>query len=93
MGLLRLAAREQDRRRAVLGVGRGRPGPQTQDRDEELRPLGIIYDLYKAKGLADQLKEHYESYPSSPDGFDQWQSERDDLMDEIYAVTGADAKY
>ncbi|SFS02723.1 2,3-di-O-geranylgeranylglyceryl phosphate reductase [Halomicrobium zhouii] len=54
---------------------------------------GTIYDLYKAKGLADQLKAHYESYPSSPDGFDEWQSERDDLMDEIYAVTGADAKY
>jgi len=29
MGLCRLAAREQDRRRAVLRVGRGRPGPQT----------------------------------------------------------------
>ncbi|MCU4800955.1 geranylgeranyl reductase family protein [Halobacteria archaeon HArc-gm2] len=54
---------------------------------------GTIYDLYKAKGLADQLKDHYESYPSSPDRFDQWQSERDDLMDEIYEVTGADAKY
>ncbi len=54
---------------------------------------GTIYDLYRTKQLADELKEHYERYPSSPDGFDEWQAERDDLMDEIYAVTGADAKY
>ena len=54
---------------------------------------GTIFDLYKTKQLADDLKDHYESYQSSPDGFDQWQAKRDDLMDEIYAVTGADAKY
>jgi geranylgeranyl reductase family protein len=54
---------------------------------------GTIFDLYKTKQLADDLKVHYESYPSSPDGFEQWQAKRDDLMDEIYAVTGADAKY
>ncbi|ACV49232.1 MULTISPECIES: geranylgeranyl reductase family protein [Halomicrobium] len=54
---------------------------------------GTIYDLYKTKQLADRLLEHYESYPSSPSEFDRWQSERDDLMDEIYAVTGADPKY
>ena len=52
-----------------------------------------IYDLYQTKQLADRLLDHYESYPSSPDGFDRWQSKRDDIMDEIYSVTGADPKY
>jgi len=54
---------------------------------------GTIYDLYQTKQLADKLLDHYESYPSSPSEFDRWQSQRDDLMDEIYAVTGADPKY
>ena len=54
---------------------------------------GTIYDLYKTKLLADRLMDHYERYPSDPDGFGRWQSKRDDLMDEIYAVTGADPKY
>ena len=54
---------------------------------------GTIYDLYRAKQLADSLKDHYESYPGSPDEFDRWQAERDALMDEIYEVTGADPKY
>jgi len=54
---------------------------------------GTIYDLYQTKKLADKLLDHYESYPSNPDDFGQWQSRRDELMDEVYAVTGADPKY
>ncbi|PSP93781.1 electron transfer flavoprotein [Halobacteriales archaeon QS_4_62_28] len=54
---------------------------------------GTIYDLYQTKQLADTLLDHYESYPSSPDDFGRWQSRRDELMDEVYAVTGADPKY
>ncbi|MFB6182968.1 MAG: geranylgeranyl reductase family protein [Haloarculaceae archaeon] len=52
-----------------------------------------IYDLYRTKTLADDLLDLYEDYPSSPSGFETWQSRRDDLMDEIYATTGADPKY
>jgi flavin-dependent dehydrogenase len=52
-----------------------------------------IYDLYKTKSVADDLMAHYERYPSSPDGFDRWQRERDDLMERVYDVTGAEAKY
>ncbi|MFC7135153.1 MULTISPECIES: geranylgeranyl reductase family protein [Salinibaculum] len=52
-----------------------------------------IYDLYQTKNLADELLDHYETYPSDPSGFDRWRSERDDLMDRVYEVTGADAKY
>ncbi|MFB6135651.1 MAG: geranylgeranyl reductase family protein [Halobacteriaceae archaeon] len=52
-----------------------------------------IYDLYQTKQVADELLDHYESYPNSPGGFEAWQSERDDLMEKVYDVTGADPKY
>jgi geranylgeranyl reductase family protein len=52
-----------------------------------------IYDLYQTKNLADRLLEVYEDYPSDPDAFANWQTRRDALMDEIYATTGAEAKY
>ncbi|ELY44077.1 geranylgeranyl reductase family protein [Natronorubrum tibetense] len=54
---------------------------------------GTLKNLYETKGLADQLLSHYETYPSSPDGFDAWQAERDSIMDDIYAATGAETKY
>jgi geranylgeranyl reductase family protein len=52
-----------------------------------------MFDLYRAKQRADELLAHYETYPSSPDGFSIWQRERDSMMDDIYATVGADAKY
>lgn len=54
---------------------------------------GTIYGLIKTKRLADRLLAHYETYPSSPTEFANWQSTRDALMDEIYEATGADPKY
>jgi len=54
---------------------------------------GTIRDLYQTKKLADRLLAHYESYPSHRDGFEAWQRERDAIMDDIYAVTGAEPKY
>ncbi|MBX0293629.1 geranylgeranyl reductase family protein [Haloarcula nitratireducens] len=54
---------------------------------------GTIYDLYQTKTLADRLLDHYERYPSDPDGFPAWQRERDAIMDDIYEVTDAEAKY
>ncbi|SDL01320.1 geranylgeranyl reductase family protein [Natronorubrum texcoconense] len=54
---------------------------------------GTLKKLYDTKGLADRLLAHYETYPSSPDGFDAWQAERNSIMDEIYAATGAETKY
>jgi geranylgeranyl reductase family protein len=53
----------------------------------------VIYDLYRTKRLADDLLAHYEDYPASPGDFAAWQSRRDDLMDRVYARTGADPKY
>jgi digeranylgeranylglycerophospholipid reductase len=52
-----------------------------------------IYDLYQTKNLADRLLSHYDDYPSSPDGFESWRADRDDVMDEIYETTGAEPKY
>jgi electron-transferring-flavoprotein dehydrogenase len=54
---------------------------------------GTMLDLYRAKRLADELLEHYEAYPDSPDGFESWRTERDEVMDRVYATTGADPKY
>jgi geranylgeranyl reductase family protein len=52
-----------------------------------------IWDFYRTKRLADELLDHYERYPAHPDGLAQWTHERDNLMDRIYDVTGADPKY
>ncbi|QLD86655.1 geranylgeranyl reductase family protein [Natronomonas halophila] len=52
-----------------------------------------LKNLYDTKKLADRLLDHYETYPSSPEGFADWQRKRDRIMDDIYAETGAEAKY
>ena len=52
-----------------------------------------IYDLYRAKHRADELLDHYESYPDSPDGLPAWQDRRDELLETVYETTGADKKY
>ncbi|WP_323675038.1 geranylgeranyl reductase family protein [Halorubellus sp. PRR65] len=54
---------------------------------------GQIYNFYKTKNVADELLAHYENYPSSPESFELWQSRRDDIMEDVYATTGADPKY
>lgn len=54
---------------------------------------GTIYGLYKTKQLADRLLDHYERYPIDPASFSDWLADRDALMDEIYAETGATPKY
>ena len=54
---------------------------------------GTIRNFYQTKSLADELLDHYESYPTSPAAMANWTSERDALMDQVYETTGADAKY
>ncbi|MFB6178192.1 MAG: geranylgeranyl reductase family protein [Halorientalis sp.] len=54
---------------------------------------GTIWDLYKVHGLASRLKDIYDEYPTSPGDFDDWRNKRDTLMDDLYELTGADAKY
>jgi hypothetical protein len=37
--------------------------------------------------------EHYERYPSTPEALATWRAQRDDLMETVYEVTGAEPKY
>ncbi|EMA38581.1 geranylgeranyl reductase family protein [Halobiforma nitratireducens] len=54
---------------------------------------GTIWTLYRTKRRADDLLEHYEAYPSSPDDLAAWQQRRDELLEAVYETTGADPKY
>ncbi|MGQ3329457.1 MULTISPECIES: geranylgeranyl reductase family protein [Halorubrum] len=54
---------------------------------------GTIRNFYQTKTLADELLDHYGSYPTSPAAMANWTRERDAIMDRIYETTGADAKY
>ena len=52
-----------------------------------------LLDLARVRRKAGDLVEHYDRYPTDPGGFPVWQSVRDDIMDEIYEISGADPKY
>jgi len=52
-----------------------------------------LIQLAKVRRKARELAAHYDRYPAAPDGFPAWQSVRDDIMDEIYEISGADPKY
>jgi len=52
-----------------------------------------LYKAYQVNKLAPQLKAVYDDYPTSPDGFASWQAKRDEIMEEVYEVTGAEPKY
>jgi digeranylgeranylglycerophospholipid reductase len=52
-----------------------------------------LYEAYQVNNLAGQLKDIYDEYPSTPGALADWQETRDEVMDEVYAVTGADPKY
>jgi len=52
-----------------------------------------LYEMYKVNKRATTLKDHYDRYPTDPGSFDAWRDARDDIMDEVYAISGADPKY
>ena len=54
---------------------------------------GSLYEAYRVNQLATKLKDLYDEYPTGPGAFPDWKQRRDDLMDDVYAVTGADPKY
>ncbi|MFB6116991.1 geranylgeranyl reductase family protein [Halosegnis sp.] len=54
---------------------------------------GTLTELARVNRIAGRLKEVYESYPDSPDGFAEWRNRRDALMDEFHELTGAARKY
>jgi digeranylgeranylglycerophospholipid reductase len=54
---------------------------------------GTLLELRKVNHLAADLRDVYDDYPTSPDGFEAWRDRRDDVMAQLYEVTGADPKY
>ena len=52
-----------------------------------------IWEFYKTKRVAEDLIDHYGRYPDSPEQFAGWRNTRDALMEDVYEVTGAEAKY
>jgi electron-transferring-flavoprotein dehydrogenase len=54
---------------------------------------GTLLELRTVNSLAADLRDVYDDYPTSPDGFEAWRDRRDEVMDELYEVTGADPKY
>ena len=52
-----------------------------------------LFGLYRVHRQAERIKDIYESYPESPDGFADWQSRRDAIYEQVYSITGADPKY
>ena len=54
---------------------------------------GALSELYKVSRKADEITTLYNAYPSSPRGFESWREARDDVMDDLYRISGADAKY
>ena len=54
---------------------------------------GTITELARVGRLASRLRDVYEEYPASPDGFTAWREQRDAVMDEFHDLTGAARKY
>jgi electron-transferring-flavoprotein dehydrogenase len=54
---------------------------------------GTLFELKRLNGLAGKLKTVYDDYPATPDGFEEWKARRDDVMESVYDVTGAEPKY
>ena len=54
---------------------------------------GTLFELKKLNELATDLKSVYDDYPTTSDGLDAWQSRRDEVMDDVYELSGAEPKY
>ena len=54
---------------------------------------GLLYELYRVQKLAGEMKSVYDDYPTDPDEYEAWARRRDDILDRLYDVTGADPKY
>ncbi|WP_129114951.1 geranylgeranyl reductase family protein [Halegenticoccus tardaugens] len=52
-----------------------------------------LYELYRIQRKAAEIRDQYNAYPASPRGFDAWREARDAIMDEVYAISGAEPKY
>lgn len=53
----------------------------------------MLLELYRVNKKAEALKEQYDVYPTTPSAFENWQADRDSIMDDVYEIAGADPKY
>jgi electron-transferring-flavoprotein dehydrogenase len=81
----------------IDALGKGATGmPLGLKLDTLRRTFGhwrTLFELYRVHQQALDLKAVYEDYPSSPDGFADWQDRRDAIYDRVYEITGAESKY
>ena len=54
---------------------------------------GTLFELKRLNELATELKSVYDDYPTTSDDLGGWRSRRDDVMDDVYELSGADRKY
>lgn len=54
---------------------------------------GTLLELYRIRNRADALVEQYEAYPSDPADFEVWRGRRDEILEDVYDICGADPKY
>ncbi|ELZ98071.1 2,3-di-O-geranylgeranylglyceryl phosphate reductase [Haloferax mucosum ATCC BAA-1512] len=52
-----------------------------------------LRELYRVRKLAHELSAQYETYPTDRSAFEEWQTERDSIMDDFYSVCEAESKY
>ncbi len=54
---------------------------------------GMLYDLREVNRRAQELKTVYDDYPDSPEGFEAWRNRRDEVLEDVYEIAGAEPKY
>ncbi|MFC4359961.1 geranylgeranyl reductase family protein [Halobium salinum] len=52
-----------------------------------------LSELYRVQRKAAEIRDHYDRYPQSPEAFDAWAEVRDGILEDVYAISGADPKY
>jgi digeranylgeranylglycerophospholipid reductase len=52
-----------------------------------------LYEGYQVSTLATELKGIYDEYPTTPDGLENWKTRRDEVMEQVYEISGAEPKY
>jgi len=61
-----------------------------------LRTVGhwsLLIELYRVNEHAKAMRDRYDAYPDSPADFDTWQADRDGILNDVYALSGAMPKY
>ena len=52
-----------------------------------------LYEMKRVNEKASELKSVYDAFPASPSEFPDWQAKRDQVLNDVYEITGAEPKY